>query len=48
LPRSRYWHVEILRAIKAHDADAAREAMHQHLIQVRGELKDFIGRDDKP
>jgi DNA-binding FadR family transcriptional regulator len=47
LPRSRYWHAEILRAIKAHDADAAREAMRQHLIQVRGELKQFIERESK-
>jgi DNA-binding FadR family transcriptional regulator len=42
LARAMYWHRQILEAVKAHDPSRAREAMRQHLDQVRGELKNFI------
>jgi GntR family transcriptional repressor for pyruvate dehydrogenase complex len=34
-------HTAIFKAIAAHDADGAAEAMHFHLSQVRGALRDF-------
>lgn len=48
MPKARHWHNEIYKAIKARDPDAAREAMINHIQQVRKGLQRVMEHDSSP